>query len=143
MGMMTMGLMMTLVLSKPSPLGFSFSLLMLSVWVSVNSMMQTGVLFSTSAIVLSFSTGMMILFCYCASMVNFETKNFSMVWMLLAMPLLSLLAIAEKEVEMTNEALSVMEYQTQFLTMAIMVVILSMVSINKSMFNPMKSSMSI
>nr|YP_009504249.1 NADH dehydrogenase subunit 6 [Histiostoma feroniarum]AWX53525.1 NADH dehydrogenase subunit 6 [Histiostoma feroniarum] len=125
-----------------SPLVFSFMVLTMSLWVAMVVLMMTSSMFSSCCMVISFSTGMMILFCYCSSMVSFEKKKLSKMNTVLPTIVFMLTTNSENMSELTNVSMTSMEYQLQFLTAVIMLVVATMLSVNKTMFNPSKSSMS-
>jgi hypothetical protein len=102
-----------------SPLSFSFLILFLSIFVAIFSLGNIGVLFPSVAIVISFSTGIIILFCYCSRIVNFEKNNFLGKFLLISSPpflfLLLLFSNTERLLELVVTCDFVIEYQLGFI----------------------------
>src|SRR5699024_2932812 len=95
--------------------------------------------FPKTGIIISFSSGIIILFCYYAILTRYERKNYrNKIIITLTITCFTIIAIREKE-GLTNIITANIINISPFLVIAIAVIILSMVCINKTMFIPTKS----
>nr|YP_010510814.1 NADH dehydrogenase subunit 6 [Chortoglyphus arcuatus]UBQ34122.1 NADH dehydrogenase subunit 6 [Chortoglyphus arcuatus] len=133
-------LILSFLMFNSSPLKISFLVILTSLLTSVEMYKNFYSLFPPSCVVISFSSGMMILFSYCTMMTNYESKksqkNLKLIMMttLLCLPFLS---INENSILSNQEKLS-MNLDSPYLLGMLFVVILSMFCINNSAFSPMK-----
>nr|YP_010503025.1 NADH dehydrogenase subunit 6 [Thyreophagus entomophagus]UXD78887.1 NADH dehydrogenase subunit 6 [Thyreophagus entomophagus] len=133
-------MMMLLLIYSLTPLKTTFLIIFWSIISSLQIYWKTSEIFPTSSVVISFSSGMMVLFCYCAMLTPYENKskkNKKMILMI-TITLLLLTSMMEKtSVAMSNkESMKATLYTPLLLAMTL--VIMSMKSINLVMFNPSK-----
>lgn len=124
-----------------SPIKVAFSVTLRSILVGVITYSLRSAVFPTSGVIISFSSGIIILFCYCAIITKHERKNFSNIIattaLVLALPLL--VCIRETSIRNRNTKNLVNISTTPILIGAIVVILLAILCINKRMFSPVKS----
>nr|YP_009050197.1 NADH dehydrogenase subunit 6 [Sancassania berlesei]AGZ63935.1 NADH dehydrogenase subunit 6 [Sancassania berlesei] len=141
-----MALIMSCVILIPlvSPIKVAFTITVASLIVSVSAFSSTLSIFPSAGVVISFSSGMMILFCYCAMMTNYESKNINkttVMMVVVASVMLSNTSMLENK-QTTNNLSTSMMSSSPMLIMGMMVILVSMVCINKAMFSPKKTMIS-
>lgn len=96
--------------------------------------------FPSAALTISFSSGIIILFFYCRTLSNYEKKTNSRLTINLCV-ILPIILVASKEnlISLTQKVSQLISYQERFLIIAIVVIILAIVTINKRIFKPFKS----
>uniref|UniRef100_UPI00315C520E NADH dehydrogenase subunit 6 n=1 Tax=Sancassania mycophaga TaxID=3127633 RepID=UPI00315C520E len=138
-----LGLMLMCVLMIPlvSPIKVAFSVTISSIMVSVGCYSLCVAIFPSAGVVISFSSGMMILFCYCAMMTNYESKNYKNNTILMALILtMPLMIMMSENMQMGNNMKNMLSINSSPLIVSVMgVIILGMICINKSMFSPSKT----
>jgi len=128
-----------------SPTKTSFFVVLTSLLVRVAAYSATSTVFPSARIAISFSSGMMILFCYCALMGGQEgkaLKNRRIGLVLLAVLLGPLTVTVGESFGSTRNskllAITNMAY-SPVLGVAMAVVVLAIVGINKSIYSPEKA----
>jgi len=122
-----------------SPIKVAFSVTTTSILIRLTAYINRSSVFPRSGIIISFSSGIIILFCYCAILTRYERKNYrNKIIITLTITCFTIIAIREKE-GLTNIITANIINISPFLVIAIAVIILSMVCINKTMFTPTKS----
>nr|YP_009862155.1 NADH dehydrogenase subunit 6 [Carpoglyphus lactis]QKV10190.1 NADH dehydrogenase subunit 6 [Carpoglyphus lactis] len=136
---------MSVMLYSITPIKYTFSLTLSSLVVMIMSYEFCNSIFLSMAVVISFSSGMMILFSYCSVMTSYESKNKSssasmLLYMLLGTLVLFLSPLSKNcltgsvKMSMMASGLSLMFMMS--------LVILVMLMINKSLMSPKKSLLS-
>nr|QFG71635.1 NADH dehydrogenase subunit 6 [Histiostomatidae sp. XFX] len=125
-----------------TPLKLAFMITLMSIWVALMCYQMSSSIFCSSAVLISFSSGMMIILCYTAMMSNFESKNKNLSSFFNSVSMILLLLITKKtsSVSVKENVQSVVNSSTIIILMVL--VICSMKSINQSIFNPSKSMIS-
>jgi len=95
-------------------------------------------LIAPAAIIISFSSGIIIIFCYCSVIANYEKKRVNIMIALIARFIPVSLTLNEHKAEITQIAELTLSCYSIFLIRAIIVVILRLLGVNESIFNPMK-----
>jgi len=136
-------LMSILMVTLLSPIKVAFSVTTLSVIVRLISYSARSSVFPASAITISFSSGIIILFCYCAIITSFERKRYRKLilgTLVVALPVtlritenLNLSRVAKTSINLRVSPL---------LARAIGVILVCIVSINSRIFSPSKSIIS-
>nr|YP_009192674.1 NADH dehydrogenase subunit 6 [Tyrophagus longior]ALP46623.1 NADH dehydrogenase subunit 6 [Tyrophagus longior] len=139
--MMTFMVCSFILLTNLSPLKLALTMTVTSMVVSVLAFSLSLSVFPSAGILISFSSGMMVVFCYCAMMANYSQKSSKSVMITVTM------AVLLQDV-LTNGELIMVWVSMIFsknLSLAMMVTIMSMISIlsmmftNKSMYKKEKS----
>lgn len=126
-------------MSNLSPIKMAFSITLWSIGVRVIGYLIRLSVFPSSGVIISFSSGIIILFCYCAIINNFEKKNKNNTYILI-IPLLLIGALWNREItSIGNNRWVVRFIQSPFLCRAILIVVVSIIRINKALFNPSKT----
>ena len=124
-----------------SPLKVAFSVTLVSVALRVALYSTTSSVFPASGVVISFSSGIIILFCYCAMIRNYERKNSGVIkWGFLALRVVLWRSWETRKGGYTRREVS-RAMSSPILVFAIIVIITTMVCINKRIFTPTKSLM--
>ena len=138
--MITIYTLIALVRNSLSPIKLSLTVIIASIIVRVSVVVRRRISVAPSAIVISFSSGIMILFCYCAAMSYYERKEKQNAIYLIILATLSLVAALEENmIETTENNIRIVERYRQFLTVAIALVLVSIVAVNKRIYNKKKS----
>ena len=124
-----------------SPIKVAFSVTLRSVLIGVAAYSISSAVFPTSGVIISFSSGIIILFCYCAIITNHERKNFSNIItttaLVITLPLL--VSIRESGIRSRNTKNIINIARTPILLGAIRVILLAILCINKRIFSPVKT----
>jgi len=129
----------TLILSL-SPLKTTLVVIYTSIIVAGSLLIRRRIIFPSLALVISFSTGIIILFCYCALLTRYEKKrkiNKKITLLMIIFPIILYHERTHRETTYINNTPT--ETLSAFLLTAIGIVLMSILSINKNMFNPKKS----
>lgn len=138
--MITIYTLIALVRNSLSPIKLSLTVIIASIIVRVSVVVRRRISVAPSAIVISFSSGIMILFCYCAAMSYYERKEKQNAIYLIILATLSLVAALEENmIETTENNIRIVERYRQFLTVAIALVLVTIVAVNKRIYNKKKS----
>nr|YP_010354355.1 NADH dehydrogenase subunit 6 [Lepidoglyphus destructor]UOG85323.1 NADH dehydrogenase subunit 6 [Lepidoglyphus destructor] len=131
-----------LMMTASSPMKLAFTLTVSSLGVSTLVYMSTASVFPPSALVISFSSGMMILFCYSSTMTSYESKTtpniLSSTLCLLACPAL---LVSSNSMLSSPMKKCVMELNTPLLLGMMGLILCCMVAINMSVMDPTKQLM--
>jgi len=122
-----------------SPIKLTFLLIISSIILRISSYWSFSSCFPARAVTLRFSSGIIIIFCYCSIIRNYEKKNnIKKIIIIIIRPILfsSLEELCNKQDYLSF--LNIQNFQS-FLIIAIRVIILSMIIINKAIFDPLKS----
>lgn len=121
-----------------TPIKMGFLITTLSVWLSFTCYQVTGSVFCSSAIIISFSSGMIIILCYTAIIRNFETKNKIKIKVILPAVLGLILCIKKQEPTniIENSHISI---NSIMIVVLIIIVICAIKAINQRLFTPSKS----
>lgn len=123
-----------------TPIKLAFLVTTVSVRARTAIYLRTGARFPRAALVISFSSGMIILFCYCATLSNHERKRRIRIVKVIVLTLIPVLIVIEEQATRASFNLESLSFrQLFFLTVAITTVIIAIVCINKRMFHPKKS----
>nr|YP_002650713.1 NADH dehydrogenase subunit 6 [Dermatophagoides pteronyssinus]ACF54666.1 NADH dehydrogenase subunit 6 [Dermatophagoides pteronyssinus] len=127
-----------------SPLKLSLFLTLISTTLGLLMYMISSSVFISCCLIISFSSGMMILFSYCSISSFYEYKNNlkNNMWFLLMSLLLLMLMLPQEKLTPSLEKLSMGTYIIPFMLIFLMfMVIVSMKCMNISFFNPTKKLM--
>ena len=138
--MITIYTLIALVRNSLSPIKLSLTVIIASIIVRVSVVVRRRISVAPSAMVISFSSGIIILFCYCAAMSYYERKEKQNAIYLIILATLSLVAALEENmIETTENSIRIVERYRQFLTVAIALVLVTIVAVNKRIYNKKKS----
>nr|YP_010354342.1 NADH dehydrogenase subunit 6 [Blomia tropicalis]UOG85310.1 NADH dehydrogenase subunit 6 [Blomia tropicalis] len=130
-----------LVMTSASPMKLSLSLSLASISVALLTYSQYTSIFAASTVVISFSSGMMILFCYCSMLTNSESKNknqLALTTLVILPTMLTSLSVKPFVQPSPNQENLSMTLSSPTLLVCMSLVVLAMVCINTSMFSPSK-----
>lgn len=138
-----LGLLLVLIVFTFSPFKLSLFLRLVSVLMRRVCYFLTGRVFVSSALVISFSSGMIILFSYCAIVSNYQTKNKMLGLVLFCLIvggifLFLLFRVFSKEGFMLQRVRQGLVSETSVLLFLMIMVFFSIFNINKTYFNPTK-----
>lgn len=134
---------MVLLTTSISPIKLTFIVVILSINSRIVCYLHTISIFPSSSIIISFASGIIILFCYCSIITNHERKNSSRNIKIIATEVLILVTI--RGIAETRESLSssirkrTLRVSSPFIITAMVVLLITMVCINKRIFSPKKS----
>nr|UBQ34135.1 NADH dehydrogenase subunit 6 [Lepidoglyphus destructor] len=132
-----------LMVSVSSPMKLAFTLTVSSLGVSVLVYSSTTSVFPPSALVISFSSGMMILFCYSSTMTSYESKtNPNILTSALCLSICPALLVSSNSLLDSPMKKCVLELNTPMLLGMMGLILCCMVAINMSVMNPTKQLMS-
>nr|YP_009560919.1 NADH dehydrogenase subunit 6 [Trouessartia rubecula]QAB47271.1 NADH dehydrogenase subunit 6 [Trouessartia rubecula] len=129
-----------------NPLKLSLFLTYMSIIMGISSYLFTNSILTITITVISFSSGMMILFSYCSIMCNYEEKSSQKKISYFAIIPLTLISILTLSTFTNSHPVSMGKmttetFYTNSLIFMMFMVIVSMVAINISFFNPTKKFM--
>ena len=102
--------------------------------------------FSTAVILISFSSGIIILFCYCSRIFNYEKNKSNKVRKIAVSLIVFTLVIASTEEKTYDSSVinsRTINSQIRTISVAIVLVILRIICVNKRIFQPKKSRITI
>nr|QZH55183.1 NADH dehydrogenase subunit 6 [Lardoglyphus konoi] len=126
-----------------SPMKMAFMVTLFSITISLHSYTLSNSVFTSCVMVISFSSGMMILFCYCSMLSNYESKILEKTTPMVLIPCLMLFMSTSPNTTMQNSVTENSFYLTnnQTLLLTMSVVLMAMVFINKCLMDPSKTLM--
>nr|YP_009019421.1 NADH dehydrogenase subunit 6 [Aleuroglyphus ovatus]AGM14591.1 NADH dehydrogenase subunit 6 [Aleuroglyphus ovatus] len=122
-----------------SPIKTALTVTMSSLLVSTWAYSSSSEMFVACAIIISFSSGMMILFCYCAMLSTYESKNTNKTLILGVIVSSTIWCVFTNEAEPNYKNMEMTINSGVSLCMAMTIIIMAMICINKSTFNPKKT----
>jgi hypothetical protein len=122
-----------------SPVKIAFFTTILSILVSISAYPIRISVFPPSAVVISFSSGIIILFCYCAIITTHERKNSKNNIMILITTTIVLFSTKRETTHSPTSTKIITTLASPFIWIAIAIIILAIVCINKSMYSPIKT----
>nr|YP_009051472.1 NADH dehydrogenase subunit 6 [Psoroptes ovis]AIH15205.1 NADH dehydrogenase subunit 6 [Psoroptes ovis] len=130
--------------SSSSPFKISLMLAFVSTMCSAFLYFKSSSIFLCCSLVISFSSGMMILFSYCSMFSSCEYKNkakLNLSPLILSLLMLSMLMVPQTTLFSSMEKLCSMVSVCLYMVFLMFIVIISMSAMNISFFNPTKKLM--
>lgn len=130
-----------LVITSASPIKLSLRLRLASIRVALLTYSQYTRIFAASTVVISFSSGIIILFCYCSILTNSERKNknqLALTTLVILPTILTSLRVKPFVQPSPNQENLRMTLSSPTLLVCMSLVVLAMVCINTSIFSPSK-----
>lgn len=121
-----------------SPLNISFRIIILSIMVTLTIYTKSSSIFLAGCVVISFSSGIIILFCYCRVSVNYEIKSSIKIIVYYFLSLIIIINIITPPEIVSLSTRDRFILNSIITLIRIRVVILSLIGINKSIFYPIK-----
>lgn len=127
-----------------SPIKVAFAITTASLLVRITAYSIRMSVFPRAGVVISFSSGIMILFCYCAIITNYERKNTTRKILIISTVILVIALQTTRNNTQTsnNTATGRILRSSPFLLLGIIVIVVAMVCINKVMYSPKKAIIS-
>lgn len=126
-----------------SPINIVFFLILISILLRTWVAYQTAREFSSAAIVISFSRGIIVLFFYCRSFSNYERERSprrKLMWIIF---FISLFTFSRRKVNNLSIAVrSSLLCKEQFIKIAILAVLVAIIAINETIIDPKKALLS-
>nr|UNA71440.1 NADH dehydrogenase subunit 6 [Tyrophagus putrescentiae] len=143
--MMTTMVCSFILLTNLTPLNLALTLTTTSMVVSMLAYSLSLSVFPSAMILISFSSGTMVVFCYCAMMANYIQKSSKSVMFTVTMAVLLPMVMTTSKEIMVSDSMNLTKNlsSSTMITTAMLIVILSMMCINKSMYKkekPLKMS---
>lgn len=128
---------------NPAPMAISFIVVRISLLVGGFILVIKRNRFTTAALIISFSSGIIIIFCYCATLSNYEKKSKSRITCTIVIFILGALTTCSENIrDSTNLSERIIPAMSVTIVLAIVVVILSIIRVNKRIFHPTKTRIS-
>lgn len=124
-----------------TPIKVAFTVTIRSVIVRIISYVYRSSVFPAAGVVISFASGIIILFCYCAILTRYERKTVKsgIIVGVLAITFPLIIRITENSIRTNNSRVREIISSSYFICAAIGVVLISIVCINKRVFSPNKN----
>lgn len=134
-----------IIVNKTSPMKLALMVCVMSVLLSFIYYTQTISLFTRRVVIISFSSGIIILFCYCASLCSYETSTKPQTPIHIAMVVVLIMGLLIFKLPINTNTRTTPTFlkaclveTSRLLVFLIGVVILVIITINKAIFNPQK-----
>lgn len=124
-----------------SPIKVAFSVTVRSVLVRITAYSIRSAIFPSAGVVISFSSGIIILFCYCAIITNHERKNYNNNIIIFGTVVITpiIILLVEASASRNNIKSSIVIRSSPFIIRAMCVIVIAIICINKRIFSPLKS----
>lgn len=122
-----------------SPIKTALTVTMRSLLVRTWAYSSRSEIFVACAIIISFSSGIIILFCYCAILSTYERKNTNKTLILGVIVSSTIWCVFTNEAEPNSKNIEITINSGVSLCLAITIIIIAIICINKRTFNPKKT----
>lgn len=127
-------------LIRVSPLRIAFLIILFSLNLGILVYNVSSRIFPASGLIICFSSGIIIIFCYCRVRVNYIAQTFSkkkIILTALAIPLIRL--TIKRKPQYSNKEIRIIINSRTILVVCMLIVVLTIVLTNKTLLNPYKS----
>mgnify|MGYP006868323950 CR=1 FL=1 len=125
-----------------TPIKLAFLITIISILVSIECYEATNSIFFSRRVVISFSSGIIIIICYTALISNFESKNKNLRAIVILLALTIIIVTPKKITNVLFKSTTTQPINSILIIFLIFMVIMSIKAINQRLFNPSKSIIS-